>query len=104
MARWVSCNKEKRHLPGQPGSHESVEKSGMRDRRWITPADQSKHEVERGDNQYAPNARNPKHNLGKFHGGSASHDPNFEHSRNSIERWPLQSVHSPANWSAGAPA
>src|SRR5271154_6332051 len=66
-ANWVRGDEEKRDLPGQPESHESIEESWMGDGRWISAADQIKHEVQRSDDQQAPNAGNPEHYLGKYH-------------------------------------
>jgi hypothetical protein len=39
----------------------------MRDGWRIIPANQIKHEVERGENQHAPNGSDPKYNLRKSH-------------------------------------
>ena len=70
MAQRVSRDEEKRNLPSQGGRYKSVKKSGMGDRRRIISADQVKHEVERRDDQDAPNARDPENDLCKSHDGS----------------------------------
>ncbi len=51
IAHRVAREQEENDLPGQRRSHESVEESRVRDRWRISPADQIKQEVERGDDQ-----------------------------------------------------
>src|SRR5579864_2051354 len=68
MTRRVLRDEEKCNLPCEPRSRESIEESRMCDRRRIISANHVKHEVERGENEDAPNAGDPEHNLRKSHG------------------------------------
>src|SRR5712671_4650034 len=64
----IASDEEKCNLPGQRQPDESIEKSRMRNWRWILATNQIEHEVQRSDNQQAPDTGNPKHNLREFHG------------------------------------
>src|SRR5882762_1460156 len=67
IAHRITRDEEKCNLPGQRQPDESIEKSRMRDWRWVLAPNQIEHEVQRSDNQQAPNTGNPKYNLREFH-------------------------------------
>src|SRR6266853_6179499 len=56
----VRRDDDKGDLPRQADPHESIEESWMRDGRRIIAPYEIKHEVKRGEDKKAPNARNPK--------------------------------------------
>src|SRR5206468_6662642 len=51
------------------GAHESVIKPRVRNRRRILASDHVKKEIQRRNNQHAPDRRHPEHYLCKFHSG-----------------------------------
>ena len=68
QAHRVPGNHDECDLKSQPHADESVVKRGMRDGRGVLAPDQIEHEIERREYQHAPNAGDPKHDLGEFHG------------------------------------
>src|ERR1700677_3062936 len=55
------------NLKGQTDADKTVVEAGMRDRRRVLTADQVKHEIQRRENQHAPNAGDQESDLCEFH-------------------------------------
>lgn len=68
IADRISGDEAKSDLPGERAADETVKEARMRDGRRVFLTDEVKHEVERGDDEQAPDACNPEDNFREFQG------------------------------------
>src|SRR4030095_1076011 len=66
-AKGIGGDEDECDLPDQSHASEPVKKDWMGDRRRIVPANQIEHEIERSDDEKAPDARNPEDDFCEFH-------------------------------------
>src|ERR1700685_3885416 len=66
-AHGVASNYDEGELPRQAYADETIVESGVRDGRRILTGDCVEHEVERGEDEDAPDRCDPENDLGEFH-------------------------------------